>query len=596
MKHAKLTSLVLAIALLVTVVVPFTSRADSHGDMKNIVEIATEDGRFTTLLAAAQQAGLAETLATEGPLTVFAPTDDAFGKLPEGTIPALLENVPALTDVLLYHVASGKLMAEDVVAHGSIDTLLGMPLNVAVRDDGSVFLNDSQVLITDIEASNGVIHVIDTVLLPPADEMEQPDIVDIAAADGRFTTLVAAVQRAGLVDALRADNPITVFAPTDDAFAKLPEGTVESLLDNVPALTDILLYHVVPGKVMAADVVSLESADTLLGKPISIAVQDDGSVMINESMVVIADIEASNGVIHVVDSVLLPPAEEEPMAEAETPTLDIVDTAVADGRFTTLVTAVQKAELADDLKSGGPYTVFAPTDDAFAALPEGTLDAVLADFDTLNNVILYHLVPGKVHAEEVVNMTSLGTMLGQPLSVVVSDDGTVTVNDAQIVITDIAATNGLIHVIDAVLVPEAPAEAEVADIVDTAVADGRFSTLVAAVQQAGLVEVLKGVGPFTVFAPTDDAFAKLPEGTVAALLEDIPTLTKILTYHVADGTLMSGDVVKLESISTLASAPLTVTVDGDKVMINDSQVIITDVETSNGVIHVIDAVLLPPSS
>ena len=131
---------------------------------------------------------------------------------------------------------------------------------------------------------------------------------------------------------------------------------------------------------------------------------------------------------------------------------------------------------------------------------------------------------------------------------------------------------------------------------DAAVADGRFTTLVAAVQEAGLVEVLKGVGPFTVFAPTDDAFGLLPEGTVEALLGDIPTLTKILAYHVTDGKLMSGDVVQLESISTLSGDPLSVKVDGDKVMINDSQVVIADVETSNGVIHVIDAVLLPPSS
>jgi len=596
MKRAKLTSLVVAVAFLVGAVLPLAGPAAADSPTKSIVDVAAEDGRFTTLLAAAEAAGLAETLATEGPLTVFAPTDDAFAKLPEGTVESLLNNVPVLTDILLYHVAAGKLMAEDVVAHGSIDTLLGQPVSVNAGDDGSVSINDSKVLITDIEAANGVIHVIDTVLLPPADEMEQPDLVDIAVGDGRFTTLVAALEAAGLVDALRADTPITVFAPTDDAFAKLPEGTVDGLLQNIPALTDILLYHVVPGKVMAADVVALESADTLLGKPISIAAHDDGTVMINESMVLITDIEGSNGVIHVIDSVLLPPAEEEPMAEAEAPTLDIVDLAVADGRFTTLVSAVQKAELADDLKTGGPYTVFAPTDDAFAALPEGTLDAVVADFETLNNVILYHLVPGMFMAESVAKETSLGTALGQPLSIAAHSDGTVTVNDAQIIITDIPATNGVIHVIDAVLIPEAPAATEAADIVDTAVADGRFTTLVTAVQEAGLVEVLKGVGPFTVFAPTDDAFAALPEGTVAALLADIPTLTKILAYHVADGKLMSGDVVQLESISTLSGDPITVTLDGDKVMVNDSQVIIADVETSNGVIHVIDAVLLPPSS
>jgi uncharacterized surface protein with fasciclin (FAS1) repeats len=142
---------------------------------------------------------------------------------------------------------------------------------------------------------------------PPA-QAEQ-DIVDIAVENGNFTTLVAAVQAAGLVDTLKGEGPYTVFAPTDEAFAKLPAGTVEALLNDIPTLTDILLYHVVPGKVMAADVVTLTSADTALGKPVAIRVEN-GNVYVNDAQVVITDIEASNGVIHVIDAVLIPPADE----------------------------------------------------------------------------------------------------------------------------------------------------------------------------------------------------------------------------------------------------------------------------------------------
>jgi uncharacterized surface protein with fasciclin (FAS1) repeats len=140
----------------------------------------------------------------------------------------------------------------------------------------------------------------------PANQAQ--DIVDIAVADGRFETLVAAVTAADLVDTLKGEGPFTVFAPTDDAFAALPAGTVEALLNDIPTLTDILLYHVVSGKVMAADVVNLTSADTVLGKPISISLEGD-SVKINDATVIITDIEASNGVIHVIDAVLLPPAD-----------------------------------------------------------------------------------------------------------------------------------------------------------------------------------------------------------------------------------------------------------------------------------------------
>ncbi|RPH62756.1 MAG: fasciclin domain-containing protein [Chloroflexi bacterium] len=174
---------------------------------------------------------------------------------------------------------------------------------------GSVYINDAKVIITDIEASNGVIHVIDSVLLPPAEgAMMDKTIVDVAVADGRFKTLVAALGAAGLVETLQGAGPFTVFAPTDDAFAKLPAGTIDTLLkpENKQKLTDILLYHVVSGKVMAADVVKLTSAPTVLGKDVTITVKD-GKVFLNGTVqVIITDIETSNGVIHVIDAVLLP--------------------------------------------------------------------------------------------------------------------------------------------------------------------------------------------------------------------------------------------------------------------------------------------------
>ncbi len=319
MKKLSLLSLVVLVSVVVAACAPVATPAPMPTAMsepteapmpepteapKTIVDIAVADGRFSTLVAAVQAAGLAEALSGEGPFTVFAPTDEAFAKLPEGTMEALLGDIPALTDILLYHVVPGKVMAANVVNLTSADTVLGKPVSIKV-DMGKVYINDAQVLITDIETSNGVIHVIDSVILPPAKE-EAKGIVDTAVADGRFTTLVAAVQAAGLVDTLKGEGPFTVFAPTDDAFAKLPEGTVEALLGDIPALTDILLYHVVPGKVMAADVVKLTSADTLLGKPVTIKVDMD-KVYINESEVIITDIETSNGVIHVIDSVLLPP-------------------------------------------------------------------------------------------------------------------------------------------------------------------------------------------------------------------------------------------------------------------------------------------------
>jgi transforming growth factor-beta-induced protein len=325
------------------------------------------------------------------------------------------------------------------------------PLNISVKD-GKVFLNENtEVIITDIETANGVIHVIDTVLLP---EEKLSDIVDTAVADGRFTTLVAAVQAAGLVETLKGEGPFTVFAPTDEAFAKLPAGTVEDLLkpENLETLKNILLYHVVAGKVMAADVVTLDgkTADTALAdNPLNISVKD-GKVFLNENTeVIITDIETANGVIHVIDTVLLP---EEKLS-------DIVDTAVADGRFTTLVAAVQAAGLVETLKGEGPFTLFAPTDEAFAKLPAGTVEDLLKpeNLETLTNILLYHVVPGKLMAADIVELDGqmIDTALeGEQIKITVKD-GKVYLNDTvEVIITDIETANGVIHVIDTVLLPE----------------------------------------------------------------------------------------------------------------------------------------------
>ena len=507
-------SILFVVAMLLVSALPALGQSS-----QDIVDIAAADGRFTTLVAAVQAAGLVDTLKSEGPFTVFAPTDDAFAAaLGELNIDpaALLADTDLLSSILLYHVVAGKAMAADVVGLDSVTTVEGSDISIKV-EDGSVFLNDTvQVIITDIEASNGVIHVIDSVLLPHAAE-ESNTIVDIAVADGRFTTLVAAVQAAGLAETLSSDGPFTVFAPTDDAFAALPAGTVEALLGNIPALTDILLYHVVPGEVYAADVVNLESATTALGLDVAIRV-DNGNVYINDAQVIITDIQASNGVIHVVDSVILPPAyvrnpNTNNLNFRAGPGLDqeiqgsfpsgaiaevlgrdatsewlnirydgmtgwvfapltrlsvditslevmtdatIVDIAVANEDFSTLVAAVQAAGLVDALNGPGPFTAFAPTNEAFAAaLSSLGISAadLLADTDTLTNILLYHVVEGKVMAADVVGLESATTLQGAPISISVRD-GNVFLNDSiQVVATDITASNGVIHVIDGVLLP-----------------------------------------------------------------------------------------------------------------------------------------------
>ncbi len=270
---------------------------------------------------------------------------------------------------------------------------------------------------------------------------------------------------------------------------------------------------------------------------------------------------------------------------------DIVDTAIEAGKFKTLVTAVGHAGLAEALKGEGPFTVFAPTDKAFAQLPEGTLESLLKpeNLKQLQSILKYHVVSGKVEARDVVKLSSAKTLQGNKVSIK-TDDGKVMIDNANVIKTDIQCSNGVIHVIDQVIIPS-----EKLDIVDTAINAGSFKTLVAAVKHAELVGALKSEGPFTVFAPTDDAFAKLPEGTLESLLkpENIEQLQAILKYHVVAGKVMSTDVVNLSSASTLQGSDINIETKYGKVMIDNAKVIKADIECGNGVIHVIDSVILP---
>lgn len=270
---------------------------------------------------------------------------------------------------------------------------------------------------------------------------------------------------------------------------------------------------------------------------------------------------------------------------------DIVDTAVAAGSFKTLATALGAANLVDALKGDGPFTVFAPTDEAFAKLPAGTVESLVKaeNRDQLTAILTYHVVSGKVKAKDVVKLAGAKTLNGQRVDITVSGEG-VEVDKANVVTTDIVCSNGVIHVIDSVLLPST------SDIAETAEKAGSFKTLLAAAAAAGLVEPLKGKGPLTVFAPTDEAFAKLPAGTVESLLkpESKGKLAEILKYHVVSGRVYSEDALAAKQAKTLQGSQVKISVQSGAAKVNDATLVATDIDASNGVIHVIDKVILPP--
>ncbi len=276
----------------------------------SIVELAGTTENLSTLAQAVEAAGLAETLSGEGPFTVFAPTDEAFAALPEGTLENLLkpENKEQLAAILKYHVVSGAIKSTDLADGQTAATVQGEEITVSLAD-GGVKINEASVVTPDVEAGNGVVHIIDQVLLPPS--MQEPagqNIVELAMATESLSTLVQAVQAAGLAETLSGEGPFTVFAPTNEAFAALPEGTLENLLkpENKDQLAAILTYHVVPGAVMSTDLSDGQKAATVQGEEITVDLTE--GVKVNGATVVTADVEATNGVVHVIGQVIMPPS------------------------------------------------------------------------------------------------------------------------------------------------------------------------------------------------------------------------------------------------------------------------------------------------
>ena len=264
------------------------------------------------------------------------------------------------------------------------------------------------------------------------------DIVGTALGATVFSQLAGFVVDAGLVETLRGPGPFTVFAPTDDAFAKIPADIKHVIQDDPELLVTVLTYHVVPGEIVAADLQEGE-LETVAGIPLTIT-RDGDDVYVNGNKVAAADVQATNGVVHVMGDVLVPPLG------------DVIDVATTLPGFSTLADLVTQADLVDTLKGAGPFTVFAPTNAAFDALPAGLLEKLLLpeNVEALKAILTYHVVAGQVMSTDV---TAGDVASVEGSTIAITTDGGVKVNGANVVAVDVAASNGVIHVIDAVIVP-----------------------------------------------------------------------------------------------------------------------------------------------
>ncbi|WP_291430248.1 fasciclin domain-containing protein [Deinococcus sp.] len=536
-------------------------------------------------------------------------------------------------------------------------------------------------------------------------------ISQIVAKDPNFSTLATALEAAGLTDTLKSGS-YTVFAPTNAAFAKLPSDTLAAALNDPELLRSVLLYHVVPGKVTAKQVMGMSSGKTVQGSSVLVSVKG-GKVMIDNATVTKADVIACNGVVHVIDTVLIPamqgaaqPATAAPVVAAPAPAsanlisipalpvrggvstatglttsttttttttnattsttttsnaatttatdtvatgdtmvagTTLYDMIVADARFSTLRDLISDAELNEVLMTTD-YTVFAPTNEAFEKVNPEQLALIASNPEVLKQVLLYHVVAGKLTGKDLASATQLRSAEGESLNLKLNGTSQ-TVNTAMIDGAAIEASNGNIYAINELLlppqlvIPKLPAEeaAATTDAAATAttpvtvstpatgtttatvtttttaaapavtgnalvavLSQPQFSTLLGLVQKADLVGALTSTD-VTVFAPTNDAFAKVPAATLNALVGNPNALKQVLLFHVVPGRVVD-DGLKVSQLRSLEGSSIDLKTEGTTRMAG----VLTSstlaggtygnrIDAGNSVIYPIDSVLLPPT-
>jgi transforming growth factor-beta-induced protein len=602
----------------------------------SVVGLVRDNADLSILFDVIFAAGQYELLRDGFPFTVFAPTNAAF----EAAFAAMgvtadeaLENPDLLRTVLRYHILEDEFAAADLVAAAgtTIETLDGEGVVVTATEEGAVVLNGAVNVVTaDVVGFNVTVHVVDGVLVPPSytlglkkaaalDGVNERSVLGRLAGDERFSTLVDLLVATDSVSALPAGG-FTVFAPTNAAFNAAFEAlgvSKEQVLLDPSLVSGLLVYHVVPTLARAEDVVALDgqTVATADGDIILVEVNEEGGVVLNGvANVTETDITATNGVVHAIDAVLTPlvatrTAAREALATSA-PADSIAFLAATNPDFSILADVIIATGQDNLLSNGFPFTVFAPTNAAFEALltEMGTnLDAALLNnAEMLTNVLRYHVLEDQIASADVTDGAIVETLQGDLMTFSVAE-GVVMVNGvATVTSADVAAANGVVHVIDVVLTPpsvalanartEALAELKEGSIVALAVADEQFSTLVDVIVLTGSTALLDQGFPFTVFAPTNDAFDALFDALGVSQAEaylNTDLLKTVLRYHVLEDAVMSADIEDGAEVESLQGSVLTFSVDGDVVMVNDATVVAADIEATNGVVHVIDTVLVP---
>ncbi|XP_056139471.1 transforming growth factor-beta-induced protein ig-h3 isoform X2 [Lampris incognitus] len=517
----------------------------------------------TTTQMYTDRAKLREEVEGPGSFTFFAPSNEAWAALPMEILDALVSNVNIeLLNALHYHMVNRRLTSEEL-RHGSSFTSMYQDFDVHIHHypSGIVTVNCARLIKTDQHATNGIVHVVDRVITAISNNVHS-----FLDTDEDLETLRTAIAAAGLTTMLESDGQYTVFAPTNEAFEKIPPETLNRILGDPVALKDLLNYHILKHMQCAESVVSGMPLETLQGTVLEVGCEGDEMTLNGKAIITKKDQLGTNGVVHYINELLIP---------------DSAKTLIELAEGSSVKTAVKMfvdAGLSSHLSGSEALTLLAPQDEAF----KGSLSMTAEMRKTLRN----HIVKSQLSSRALYHGQELDTLGGLKLRVFVYRNN-LCIENACIAAHDKTGRFATMFTMDKVLTPP------MGTIMDVLKADDRFSILVGAIQTAGMTELMNQQGALTVFAPTNNAFNHIPKPEFNRLMRNPHELSSVLKYHMGIGMLVSGGVGSHTRVAPLQGDKLELGTRNYTVYVNKVPVLEADLMATNGVVHAVDAIIKP---
>uniref|UniRef100_A0A8B9JXF7 Transforming growth factor beta induced n=1 Tax=Astyanax mexicanus TaxID=7994 RepID=A0A8B9JXF7_ASTMX len=518
----------------------------------------------TTTKMYSERAKLQEEIEGPGSFTFFAPSNEAWAALPTEILDALVSNVNIeLLNALHYHMVNKRLTSDDL-KHGSSFPSMYQDFDVHIHhySNGIVTVNCARLVKTDQHATNGIVHVVDRVITAITNNVNA-----FLETEDELQSLQTAIAAAGLTSMLENEGSYTIFAPTNEAFKKIPQEMLDRILGDPVALKDLLNYHIVKNLHCAESIVAGVPLETLQGTVLEVGCDGNEMTLNGKAIVTEKDKLGTNGVVHYISELLVPDSAK-----------TLKELAEGTPQVSTSTKLFMDAGLGAHLTGSETVTLIAPQNDAFKG------SATLTP--SLRKALRNHILKNKFSSKSLYHGQELETLGGNKLRVFVYRNN-LCIENACIAAHDKDGRYGTMFTVDKILAPP------MGTVMDVLKADSRFSILVDNVQKAGLTELLNKEGPYTIFAPTNDAFRAMPPADLNKLTRDPRELTKVLKYHIGEQFLVSGGVTSHTRVKPLLGEKLELGVRNSTMYVNRVPVVDGDMMATNGVVHAVGSIIKP---